>query len=101
MVELLVIFGIMGLMFIPLILMFLVCGVDKTHKRGGAIVMAIIWVVFAFGLFYEIKTNETVWNDGFCECGTHWELKGVSKYRNHEIKYYACPDCYVEIEIHN
>lgn len=52
MVELLVIFGIMGLMFIPLILMFLVCGVDKTHKRGGAIVMAIIWVVFAFGLFY-------------------------------------------------
>ena len=101
MIEFLVIFGITGLMFIPLILMFLVGGVDKAHKIGGAIVMAIIWIVFTLGLFCETKTNETVWNDGFCDCGTHWELKGVSKYRGYEIKYYACPDCYTEIEIHN
>jgi GPH family glycoside/pentoside/hexuronide:cation symporter len=45
MIEFLVIFGIMGLMFIPLILMFLVGGVDKVHKIGGAIVMVIIWII--------------------------------------------------------
>ena len=97
--ELLVVFGITGIIFIPLILTFLFCGVDKAHKIGGAIAVALIWIVLALGLFYECEANEEAWNNGFCECGTHWELKGVSKDRGFETKYYACPNCYTEIEI--
>ena len=99
MTELLVVFGVTGIMFIPLILMFIFCGVDKTHKIGGAIAVILIWIVFTLGVFYEEKTNEESWNQGFCECGAHWELKGVGKSLTNEVKYYACPNCYAEIEI--
>ena len=99
--EFLMVFGLTGFIFVPLIITFLVCGVDKTHKIGGAIVVAIFWIIFTFVVFGEAEANENAWNDGFCECGTHWELKGVSKTRGDRTKYYACPDCYTEIEIHN
>ena len=97
--ELLVVFGITSIIFIPLILIFIFCGVDKAHKIGGTVVVVLIWIVFTLGLFCEEKANEESWNQGFCECGTHWELKGVSKGIRHEVKYYACPNCYSEIEI--
>ena len=99
--ELLILFGMESIIFIPVILMFVACGVDRKHQVGGAVVVIIIWIVFTLGVFCDTKANEEVWNNGFCECGTHWELEGVSKYRNHETKYYACPKCYTEIEINN
>ena len=97
--EFLVIFGITGFVAIPLIIMFLIGGVDKAHKIGGAIAVVIFWILFTFMMFYEAETNETAWNNGFCECGTHWELKGASDSRGHKIKYYTCSNCYAEIEI--
>ena len=99
--ELLIVFGLTGFIFVPLIITFLVCGVDKAHKIGGAIAVTIFWIAFALIMFCEAEANENAWNDGFCECGTHWELKGVSKTLGDRTKYYACPDCYTEIEIHN
>ena len=99
--ELLVTFCMASIIFIPVILMFVVGGVDRKHQVGGSIVVIIIWIIFTLGVTYEAEMNEKVWNNGFCECGTHWELEGVSKYRNHETKYYTCPNCYTEIEINN
>lgn len=99
--ELLIVFGLTGFIFVPLIITFLVCGVDKAHKIGGAIAVTIFWIAFACLIFCGAEANENAWNDGFCECGAHWELKGVSKSITSSVKYYACPDCYTEIEIHN
>lgn len=97
--EFLVMLGLTGILFIPIILGVITCETNRKYKIGGVIVVIIIWIVFTLGLFYEEKANEKSWNKGFCECGTHWELRGVSKSMTSEKKYYACPNCHSEIEI--
>ena len=97
--ELLIVFGVTGIIFIPLILVLVIGETDRKYQIGGTIVIIIIWIFFVLGFFYEEKANEKSWNKGFCECGTHWELRGVSKSVTSEKKYYACPNCYSEIEI--
>ena len=94
----LVAFGLLGLFFIPAILFFIVGGVDAAHKIGGSLVCLAFWIVMATGLCIESATSEKAWNGGYCECGTHWELRGVSESRNgNTTKYYTCPNCYAEI----
>ena len=96
--EFLIIFGAFGLMCIPFIIMFLVCGVDLEHKLCGAAVVLIFWFLVAGGLTLDSKGKQDAWNGGYCECGTHWELRGASKSRTgNETKYYQCPNCYAEI----
>ena len=51
--EILMMFGMAGIMFIPVILMFVICGANRKHKIGGAAVMVIIWIVYTFGTFYN------------------------------------------------
>lgn len=95
-----IIFGGIGLFAIPTILLFICCGVDAKHKICGFLVVIIFWFIFAGGLYFQEQGNNERWNNGFCECGQHWELSGVNKSRNGtETKYYTCPDCYKEIEI--
>lgn len=95
-----IIFGVCGVAFIPAILLFITCGVDTKHKLGEAVVCLIFWLIFSFGLWAQNAVNEENWNGGYCECGTHWELKGADKNRHGTVtKYYCCPDCYEEIEI--
>jgi hypothetical protein len=98
MTDCLVVFGLLGLFFIPTILFFIVCGVDAAHKIGGALVCLAFWILMTTGLCIESSVNEKAWNGGYCECGTHWELSGVAKSRNGSTtKYYSCPNCYAEI----
>jgi hypothetical protein len=93
-------FGFFGLLCVPLIIMFLVCGADRKHKLGGAIAVIIFWVAFSGGLWLDGKGKADKWNNGYCECGTHWELRGATKSRNGvETKYYVCENCYKEIQI--
>lgn len=98
--EFLITFGFFGLMFLPLMLMFIFEGADIQHKVGGAIFSLAFWILISGALYFQEEGNAERWNDGYCECGTHWELKGVNKSRNGtETKYYACDNCFKEIEI--
>ena len=64
------------------------------------ILTALIIAIAIGGSILQAKHNQTVWNGGYCECGGHWELKGVTKVKNGSItKYYACEKCFEEIEI--
>lgn len=92
-------FGILGLIFGMIAVMFLVCGADRKHKIIGALVCIGFWLLMSGGIYLDASLDADVWNDGYCECGAHWELRGVSESRNgNTTKYYACPDCYAEIE---
>lgn len=94
-----IIFGLLGLIFIPVGSIFIIGGVDKAHKIGGTVVVIILWFLMSFGIWSQNAANTKTWNDGFCECGTHWELTAVSEYRASVTKYYTCPDCHSEIKI--
>ena len=92
-------FGVLGLIFGMIAVMFLVCGADWKHKIIGALVCIGFWLLMSGGIYLDASLDADVWNDGYCECGAHWELRGVSESRNGTTtKYYACPNCYAEIE---
>lgn len=65
------------------------------------VVLTLIIVAIGVGAAVgQAKSNQKKWNDGYCECGHHWELKGATKIKNGTTtKYYACPNCFEEIEI--
>lgn len=97
---LLVIFAVLGIVFIPAVIMFLVGGVDKKHKIVGSLVCLGFWAFMAVGLWGQTVGNAERWNNGYCECGQHWELNAVDKSRSgSETKYYSCPECFTEIKI--
>lgn len=97
-----VIFGVLGLMFIPCVLMFALGGADAKHKIWGSLVCICFWFLFAGCIYSQEAGNAERWNGGYCECGQHWELKGATKTRNGcETKYYSCPECFKEIEINH
>lgn len=94
--------GILGLVFIPCIVLFIICGTDGTHKIVGSLFCVFFWLLFSGSIYFQDVGNAEKWNNGYCECGQHWELKGVAKTgRGGETKYYACPECYTEIEINH
>ena len=97
----LAVFGCFGIICIPLIIIFTIGGTDKLHKIGGSVVIVIFWFLVAIGAWAQGNDNAKNWNNGFCECGTHWELSAVSEYRGSTTKYYTCPNCHKEIEIKN
>ena len=90
---------IFSIIFGTLAIMFLVCGVDKKHKIGGAVDCLLIGVIMFSGIYFEGTTKAKIWNSGYCECGTHWELRGTTKSKHGQVtKYYVCPNCHIEIE---
>lgn len=92
-------FGILGIIFGMIAVMFLVCGADWKHKIIGALVCMSFWLLMSGGIYLDAKINANVWNDGYCKCGEHWELRGASESRNGIVtKYYVCPNCHTEIE---
>lgn len=91
-------FGFFGLLAVPLVIMFLTCGVDLKHKLGGSLAVLVFWFLISAGLAFDSAAKKEKWNDGYCECGEHWTLAGASKSRNGtETKYYRCDNCYNEI----
>lgn len=95
------IFGLVGIIWIPVLLLFAICGADAKHRIGGSIVAIFFWLIMSFGLYTQTTENNKNWNDGNCDkCEIHWELVAVTKTRNGSTtKYYTCPKCYKEIEI--
>ena len=92
-------FGVLGIIFGMLAVMFLVCGVDWKHKIIGALVCIGFWLLMSGGIYLDVSIDAKAWNGGYCECGAHWELKGVSEsLHGNTTKYYSCPNCYAEIE---
>lgn len=100
MTGLVVIFVVCGIIWAPAILLFAIGGVDKKHKIVGSLICLAFWVFMALGLWGQAVGNAERWNNGYCECGQHWELNAVDKSRNgSETKYYSCPECFTEIKI--
>ena len=98
-IGIIITFVFFGLLFGSIALMFAICAADKKTKIWGAIISLLLGVVFAFGLVADGLHKADVWNGGYCECGTHWELAGATRTKSGQtIKYYACPNCYAEIE---
>lgn len=97
--EFWIIFIAYGVLFIPVVFFFVSCGATKEVKKWGAIVGIILWGFVALMCNLNVVNNRTIWNNGYCECGAHWELTAASKYRGTETKYYTCPDCFNEIEL--
>ena len=90
-----------GLLGIPCVVLAIEFGDTWKEKLFGCAVICVIWLTLAGGCAFGHDINEEKWNGGYCKCGTHWELKGASQYRSSHTKYYACPNCYAEIEINN
>lgn len=97
--DLLGMFAVYGLVAIPCICLFAVSAATKKDKRNGIIAVCIFWVLLSVACWSNFNANTEKWNDGYCECGTHWELVGASQGRGSKTKYYVCPNCYAEIEI--
>lgn len=101
-VDFWIIFGVLGLFAIPCILLFITVGTDKEHKIIGSLVCICFWFLVSGSIYLQDLSNAEKWNNSYCECGQHWELKGVTRTKNgSETKYYACPECYIEIEINH
>lgn len=66
-----------------------------------SLVVLAFWFAIAGVSWAMAKNNDDKWNDGYCQCGTHWELRGASQYRSSHTKYYVCPSCHAEIEINS
>lgn len=95
-----IVFGISGLIWIPCILFFTLCVKDVKNKIIGSIVSLCLWFFMAGGVYFQNIGNQEKWNNGYCECGAHWEFKAVTKGRSGcKTKYYACPECYTEITL--
>ena len=98
----LIIFALCGLFAIPCIVMAISFGDTVKEKITGFIVCLAFWALVSFAMWGQSASNAEKWNGGFCECGAHWELKGVTRSRmGSETKYYTCPECYKEIEINH
>ena len=99
MTEFLIVFGITGLVLIPCVLIFFIGDADKKRKIIIGAIVCAFWFLISGSIYFEAKTNTEAWNNGYCECGTHWELAGVSKSHGtgSTTKYYFCPNCYAEI----
>lgn len=93
-------FGVCGLFIIPFIVMAVSLGNTVKGKIKIAIICLVFWVFISGAIWAQSVSETEKWNDGFCECGAHWELKGVTKTKmGSKTKYYSCPECYKEIEI--
>lgn len=91
---------VLGLVAIIAGLIYFSLHCNKQSISIVAFILAILLMLFTTTLC-RTYNNEKAWNDGYCECGTHWELVSTARKKSSMsiIKYYICPDCYNEIEI--
>ena len=93
-------FGFMGLIFVPAILMFLICGCTRGNKIGGAIACLAFWVLISGAFALEDNYDNEMWNNGICSvCEGEYNFSGATKYRTSHHYYYTCDDCGHTIEI--
>lgn len=95
-----IVFALCGFMAVPCIVAAIGFGEGFKGKFKGTLICVIGWFIIAGAMWGQSTANKENWNEGYCECGTHWELKGVTRTRyGSETKYYACPNCFEEIEL--
>lgn len=103
--------------------MFIICGLvmsifigsfisfilTSNMKKGLKKNIATIFIALAIGfgfsglLTLEKKSDEMVWNNGHCECGTKWKLVNIEHLKNNsgELYYYNCDNCNIIIRLHS
>ena len=76
---------------------------DGWKKVVVSIIFALAIGFGISGLFaLERKGDEMVWNNGYCECGTEWELVNIEHLKNSgELYYYGCDGCGAVIRTHS
>ena len=95
-------FGFMGLVFVPAILMFLICGCTWKNKIGGAVICLLFWLAISGAMYAEDSYDHEMWNNGICSvCEGKYTFSGATKYRTSHHYYYTCDDCGHTIEINS
>jgi hypothetical protein len=96
-----IVFGFLGLFAVPCFVLALEFNDNWKERLFGCGLILALWLAFACAGAFGQDANAEKWNDGYCQCGTHWELRGASQYRSSHTKYYVCPSCHAEIEINS
>ena len=74
--------------------------ISKDKKERMFIIALLVITVLIFGLLLINQQNAINKLNDNCECGGHWELVEVVRFKNNYVKkFYVCSDCYDEIEI--
>ena len=95
-------FGFMGLLFVPAILMFLICGCTRGNKIGGAIGCLVFWLLISGAMYGESEYDFNTYNNGVCiVCEGEYKFSGATKYRTSHHYYYTCEDCDHTIELNS
>lgn len=102
MTQFLICFGFMGLLFVPAILMFLICGCTWGNKIGGAIACLLFWLTISDAMVAEAKWDADLWNNGICSvCTGEYKFSSATKYRTSHHYYYTCENCDHTIELNS
>ncbi len=100
--EFLICFGLLGVMFVPIILLFLFEGCTWGSKIGGAIGCLLFWLAIAGMIYGEAKHDEKAYNNGVCiVCEGEYKFSGASEHRTSHHYYYTCEDCGHTIELNS
>ena len=95
-------FGFMGLLFVPCILMFLICGCTRGNKIGGAIGCLVFWLLISGAMYGEAEYDTNTYNNGVCiVCEGEYKFSGATKYRTSHHYYYTCENCDHTIELNS
>ena len=95
-------FGFMGLLFVPAILMFLICGCTRGNKIGGAIGCLVFWLFISGAMYGETEYDTNTYNNGVCiVCEGEYKFSGATKYRTSHHYYYTCENCDHTIELNS
>ena len=95
-------FGFMGLLFVPAILMFVICGCTRGNKIGGAIGCLVFWLLISVAMCGEIEYDIDTYNNGICSvCEGEYKFSGATKYRTSHHYYYTCENCDHTIELNS
>ncbi len=95
-------FAAIGIIAVPCVLMFLICGTDLPHKITGAIVVIVFWFLFSGAMYLEDKHDMETWNNGICvKCEGEYLFSSATKYRSSERYFYTCEDCGHTIELYS
>ena len=95
-------FEFMGLLFVPAMLMFLICGCTRGNKIGGAIGCLVFWLLISGAMYGETEYDINTYNNGVCiVCEGEYKFSGATKYRTSHHYYYTCENCDHTIELNS
>lgn len=74
-----------------------------TKRTVLAIIIAICVGSGISAMFcLEHKSDENLWNGGYCQCGTEWTFSNAEHTRNSgDLYYWHCENCDTIIKLHS